>query len=270
LEKEQIIQMNIITKKIVERFPKEVLEFDEAAKRIINHKMFKRLNTIDNIAIYAEFQIWCVWDFMSILKRVQNLIFSNDIIWIPPRNPELGYDFYRLISTEETDIAPKESTNKRASHFHSFIAAMNQMGADTTRINNFLNELRKGNSLKDSLEKVKANEKIIEFLMLNNKLIISNPLNSVSLLTLTRENFLPAVFKSIMNNIEEASNISLFIWYHKRHILLDEGIHGPISDLIYNEFIVDDNQIHDSLIASTNSLNARNELLNEISRHLKP
>jgi len=261
--------MNQIFENIKDTFPKEMQEFEVASNNIVNHKMFKNLNNLENIKIYSEFQIWCVWDFMSILKKVQNLIFTNDIMWLPPKNPNVGAAFYKLIESEETDLGHKSGDLNRASHFQSFLASMKQMGADTTKIDNFIEYVREGLELETALTKAGASEKTKKFLLTNRELIEESPYNAISIITLTRENFLPAVFKSLMSNVKEEDKIELFVWYHKRHIHLDTVLHGPLSELIFNEYVNNDKLIKESILTSIKSLNARNELLSEINQHLK-
>jgi hypothetical protein len=190
-------------------------------------------------------------------------------MWLPPKKPNAGASFYKLIESEETDLGHKEGGLNRASHFQSFYASMKQMNADTSKIDKFIELIRNGSDLSNALNQAGASEKVKHFLLTNRQLITENAYNAISLITLTRENFLPAVFKSLMKNVEEEKQIELFVWYHKRHIHLDTVLHGPLSEQIYNEYIFEDEDIKQSIVASIKSLNARNELLNEINQHLK-
>ncbi len=251
------------------RYPMEYAEFVKVTQSIVNHQVFEKLNSVENIRIYTEFQVWCVWDFMSILKSVQTQIFSNDILWLPPDNPSLGARFYELIATEETDNSPGGEEDERLSHFQSFVLAMKQMKGNTRQIERFLDELKSGNDLHSALNNVQAPQSVVDFLMLNHQLITEDPLNGVSLLSLTRENFLPAVFRSLMQFVSRKEDVGLFIWYHQRHIELDEKLHGPIADSIYKEFINTDERILTGLNASILSLKGRFALLQEIERNLK-
>jgi len=99
-------------------------------------------------------------------------------------------------------------------------------------------------------------------------LVLESPLNAIALLTLTRENFLPAVFNSLMTNVFEDKNNELFVWYHKRHIYLDTFIHGPLSIQIYREYFKSKTLIKQSILCSIESINARKELLDEINEKL--
>ncbi|MEQ8473298.1 MAG: DUF3050 domain-containing protein [Marinoscillum sp.] len=261
--------MDNIVKNIKKYSPKETDALLQTVNNVVQHPVFKKLNSLDNVIKYSEFQIWCVWDFMSILKCAQNFIFNNDILWSPPSNPNAGSAFYKLIESEETDLGFRNDKLNRASHFQSFILAMNQMGADTSGINNFLKFIQSGNSLEEALNKSSASEKTQEFLITNNQLINKSPLNALALMTLTRENIIPSVFNSLMNNIQKSDKIEKFIWYHERHIHLDMVLHGKLSFFIFNEFFNATDLIKESIEASILSLNARIQLLNEINNKLK-
>jgi hypothetical protein len=262
-------KLEIISEEIEQKFPKEYGEFTKITNAVINHSLFNRLNTVENIKVYSEFQVWCVWDFMSILKVVQNLVFTNSIMWIPPKNTTLGYNLYKLLMTEETDKSHPEVKTQRTSHFELFIYAMQKMKADTSLISKFLGEIQKSEDLESILNNLNVNKSIKKFLAINHRLIKENPKNAVALLSLTRENFLPAVFKAVVENSTiNTKIIEPFIWYHKRHIQLDEGVHGPIADELFNEYISNDEDILLSLKCSIESLSARYELLSEIEGNL--
>jgi len=262
-------KVEIINEEVEQKFPKEFKEFTEITNSVIKHSLFGRLNTVENIRIYSEFQIWCVWDFMSILKVVQNLVFTNSTMWLPPKNTTLGYNLYRLLMTEETDRSHPNIAKQRTSHFELFIYAMQEMKADTSLIAEFIHHVRNGENLSIILKNLKVNQAVVKFLEINHSLIHQNPINAVALLSLTRENFLPAVFKAVVghSNINNKV-IEPFIWYHKRHIQLDEGVHGPIANDLFNEYIVNDEEILLSLKSSIISLSARYDLLNEIENTL--
>jgi len=260
--------MKEIISNLKSEFPDEIQTLIKVSEDVINHPMFKKLNNIYNIKKYSEFQIWCVWDFMSILKQVQNFIFCNDILWLPPENPNAGAAFYRLIESEETDLGFKGGDLNRASHFQSFRAAMQELNADTKNIDNFLELIKTGKTLPEALNKSGASPQTKSFLLTNNHLIKQSPYNAIALITLTRENFLPAVFKSLLSYVNENEKIELFVWYHKRHIYLDSVLHGPLSIQIFNEYFTNKLLIKQSIIASIESLKARNELLNEINEQL--
>jgi hypothetical protein len=250
-------------------FPHEIQELRDVSGNFVKHPVFRKLNTIENIRTYAEYQVWCVWDFMSVMKYMQNAILSSSTLWLPPVKPNAGSAFYKLIESEETDVGYMDGEQNRASHFQSFILAMKQMGADVSKINHFVELLKVGSELDNALITAGASEKTSQFIITNQQLSKASGLNAIALIMLLRENFLPLVFEVTLENLNESEQLELFIWYHKRHIFLDTNVHGPLSIQIIKEFLTEPNSVLNGVKACISSLNARYDLLDEINNNLK-
>jgi hypothetical protein len=250
-------------------FPIETQALRQIASDIENHDVFRKLNNIHNIRIYSEYQIWSVWDFMSILKCVQNFIFTNDILWLPPINPYVAHLLYSILDTEETDKGDDKGETF-ASHFQSFIAAMKQINADLGPIDRFLTSIKEEKNFEKAVEAAPIPKGPKEFLQINHAIIKESPLNALALITLTREHFLPSVFTSLLKYLDpkDEDDVSLFIWYHKRHIELDRDTHAPMSLKIFKEYFTNNAWIKKGLSVSIESLNARWRALNEVNKLL--
>ncbi|MEM7476321.1 MAG: DUF3050 domain-containing protein, partial [Planctomycetota bacterium] len=61
---------------------------EDAAMRVVRHELFESVNSIQRLRTYMEYQVWCVWDFMSIAKSIQHRINPQTMPWIPPDDPE--------------------------------------------------------------------------------------------------------------------------------------------------------------------------------------
>ena len=53
---------------IAETHAKEIIKLKEAVK---NHHMFSQIKHVEHLRIFMELHIFAVWDFMSVLKRLQ-------------------------------------------------------------------------------------------------------------------------------------------------------------------------------------------------------
>jgi len=52
-------------------------------QEIINHKVYGVINNTDSLKIFMQYHVFAVWDFMSLLKSLQNNLTCNSIPWFP-------------------------------------------------------------------------------------------------------------------------------------------------------------------------------------------
>jgi len=206
---------------------KEVIE--PLRKEIINHKVYSVINDIDDLKIFMEYHVFAVWDFMSLLKSLQNNLTCTTIPWFPVGSAETRYLINEIVAGEESDI---DSFGNRKSHFELYLDAMMQSGADTNQIEKFITELKVGNDLKKSFANANVENEAQEFVDFTFKIINSKKdyLQS-AIFTFGREDLIPGMFHSIVKELKEKSpeNISIFNYYLERHIEVDGGHHSHLA-----------------------------------------
>ena len=196
---------------------------------ILNHKVFRYLENPDNLKIFMQFHVFAVWDFMSLLKSLQNLLTCTTVPWFPKKSTEIAYFINEIVCGEETDIDEK---GYRISHFELYIQAMQQFGADTKQIETFLNSLLKNDNLLDAFETSETSESIKDFVAFTFDIIATKKEHlQAAIFTFGREDLLPAMFRSIVNKIEHkySKNCSIFKYYLDRHIELDGEKHNSLA-----------------------------------------
>ncbi|PZN76053.1 MAG: hypothetical protein DM484_17295 [Candidatus Methylumidiphilus alinenensis] len=240
-----------------------LIEIKKLTSKLVSHRLYSSIVSINDILIYMEHQVWCVWDFMSLVKAIQNHFISSDIAWLPPTDALSGHQIYEILMTEETDI--DETGGKHSSHFETYVRAMTQAGADKTSIERFISELRNGKTIEDALILAKPPEAAKAFVETTIK-IARGPIHGVvAAFCLSREGIIPDMFTTFLSHLDVKENLSIFEWYLRRHVAVDSECHGPQSVRLFKHVIGDDPvKQHEALEVAKEALIARVTFLDKI------
>ena len=82
--------------------------------------------------------MFAVWDFMSLLKALQNQLTCTKIPWMPTGDPELRHFINEIVLGEESDV---DQNGEYFSHFEMYTNAMRSCGADTSSIEQIVQQM---------------------------------------------------------------------------------------------------------------------------------
>lgn len=86
-------------------FSPEVIE--AAQTRLEAHPVYGAIETREQLCRFMEHHIYSVWDFMSLVKYLQNQVAPASYPWVPvPGQGPLRYFINSLVQEEESDEAP--------------------------------------------------------------------------------------------------------------------------------------------------------------------
>ena len=121
--------------------------------QLLDHPIYRRIRTIDGVQTFMEHHVFAVWDFMSLLKALQQRLCCVSVPWLPPANAFAARLINEIVLAEETDVGPE---GVPASHFDLYLDAMRQAGADDGPVLAFFERLRERqtSSPRRSLERV--------------------------------------------------------------------------------------------------------------------
>jgi len=250
-----INQLGLSDNKLISKIEKETLI-------LINHPLYTNIKTDNDLKVYMYNQVWCVWDFMTLVKSIQINIVPPNILWIPPKHPELGAYIYEVLLTEETDINHDSDSN--SSHFQTFLKAMNESGVDTSSIDLFIKLLESGFSFETAVEKCGIHNEVKEFISTTFEFAKSDLHISTAVFCLSREGVIPDMFMNLLANISLSNNYKIFNWYLNRHIYLDSQSHGPLSIKLFKTVVNSPQKQEEALQAALKALKTRNKFFDHI------
>jgi hypothetical protein len=238
-----------------------------------NHSLLvtNTIQSIEDLKIFMENHVFAVWDFMSLTKNLQHSIVPSGVVWVP--TDENRSDAARLINEiilcEETDV----SVDGRSymSHFDLYKMAMLEIGADTTRIDNFIEEVKR-HGYPEFLNLL-YDEKLwpaIDFVKSTFSAIENGPHCVAASFCYGRETILPNVFRRIIRQLNINSlDAPSFHYYLDRHIEIDGDDHGPGAEKIVEILCKNDPiLIHEAENSAIEAIQARINFFNAIENML--
>ena len=227
---------------------------------IVNHALYKKLNSVEDIAVMMEYHVYAVWDFMSLLKALQSLLTCTTSPWKPVGDGKIRQLVNSIVLEEESDV---DKENNPLSHYEMYIDAMKQCGANTSAIESFVANVSATNI-------PSVNEGVDAFLKTTFDVIESNETHKIaSAFTFGREDLIPDMFTAIVDEYNTENNLDKFVYYLERHIELDGGEHGPLAlELISNLCGDDDNKWREVEETAIACLVARKKLWDSILANL--
>jgi hypothetical protein len=197
---------------------------------LLNHPIYQEIDRLDSLRLFMAHHIFAVWDFMSLLKALQQKLCCVDVPWLPTTDPASSRLVNEIVLAEESD---EDGRGGFASHFDLYHRAMTHCGADTAPIDGFLDELRQGKPIAAALDSPGVPECARHFVRRTFDIIESGNICAIaSAFTFGREDLLPAVFQRIVDelNVEAGGGLEEFKYYLNRHIGLDGDKHGPMAN----------------------------------------
>lgn len=212
------------------------LELEPIRRKMVHHPVFSAIRNISALRTFMEAHVFAVWDFMSLLKRLQQELSCVELPWMPPADAHAAQLINQIVLGEESDTGPH---GEAASHLDLYLQAMREVRASTVQFKSFLRALEKSSDLEIAFERAEVSPFIREFTTHTlDTALHAAPVEVMASFLYGRENVIPVMFSNLLDswglNVRHAPT---FVYYLNRHIELDGDSHGPAAQAILDKTI---------------------------------
>ena len=212
-------------------------------QQLLNHPLYAEIQTIADLHCFLESHVYAVWDFMSLLKALQQKLTCTTTPWFASENTEMRYLINEIVLAEESDLA---LDGKRQSHYEMYIDAMKACGANTTEVTAFLENVLETKNIFIAIKNSNLHPNIKAFLDFTFRVIEEGKSHKIAAaFTFGREDLIPDMFTEILGNFKTnfpETDLSPLMYYFERHIELDADEHGPMAMQMISGLCGDDAQ----------------------------
>jgi Protein of unknown function (DUF3050) len=233
--------------------------------QLLEHPVYAEIASVSDLRGFMEDHVFAVWDFMSLLKRLQQDLTCTKVPWFPADDARAARLINDIVIGEETDVDPDGSY---VSHLDLYLRAMVDVGASTRQFEKFSSLARVGTSVEAAMVRSGVSPHVQAFVAHTMQLAQSGSTEEVlAAFFYGREDIIPEMFsrlqKTLAGTRRDNESLRHLIYYIERHIELDGDSHGPMGRELLEGLVADSPERHQrALHAACNSIRARIELWN--------
>lgn len=198
-------------------------------QQIIHHKVYSVIQNIEDLNTFMQYHVYAVWDFMSLLKALQNNLTCTSVPWFPKGSADTRHLINEIVVGEESDV---DEAGNRKSHFELYLDAMQQSGADVASIHTFIKHVQQTGNFETSFAKAGSPEAVRQFVNFTFQTINSQKAYlQAAIFTFGREDLIPGMFIALVRDIHQnfPESVSTFKYYLERHIEVDGDHHSHLA-----------------------------------------
>jgi hypothetical protein len=234
--------------------------------------VYRSLHDRHAVQLFMEHHVWAVWDFMSVLTRLQRDLTCVDVPWVPSGvDPATRRMVNEIKLGEESDTHPDGGW---ISHFELYVQAMEEVGARTDPARAAMAMLgseamnRSAAELAGLVVECGAPWGAGQFVESTFRLVVGgSTLEVAAAFALGRERLIPEMFGQLIGGSDDGR---LLEEYLRRHIELDEGEHGPLANRLVEQLAGDDARAWRAVqAAATAALGSRLQLWDAVAAEVE-
>ena len=241
----------------------------EVRDQLKNHPLYAQLESVDDIKIFMESHVYAVWDFMSLLKALQQHLTCTSLPWKPASDASVARFINEIVLEEESDF---NEVGVAKSHFEMYLDAMEEVEANTSKVLQVISTFTDLEHISQQIENTDLDQAEKDFLQFTFEAINTRqPHIIAAAFTFGREDLIPDMFLGIIEQSGEngPSKYAKLSYYLKRHIELDGDEHGPLAVKMIKVLCGSDEQKWEEVFHfSKNALERRIGLWDSIAKKL--
>jgi len=223
----------------IEKLQSAIAPYREA---LISHPLYSSIDTISDIQSFMEHHVFAVWDFMSLLKYLQINLTCTTMPWVPVGSSNTRFLINEIVTGEESDV---DQHGNRTSHFELYLTAMNEIGCDSSAIQNLISTVQADKNIFEAIEECNLpagpkqfSKQTFEFIHTNKPHVVA------AVFTFGREDLIPDMFLEIIKTLKAQfpDQLETLHYYIERHIEVDGGHHSHLALEMTKELCSDDEQ----------------------------
>ncbi len=212
-------------------FPLEKIKL--LRKDLATHPVYASVSSMEHLTLFMQHHAYSVWDFMSLVKYLQNQFAPTITPWLPRGDAKVRRFINEIVLEEESDegLPLEDGTVIYTSHFELYCTAMEEVQTrSSTAIKDFVH-LVSNSSLEIAMQDFDIPQPAKEFMATTFGFINSNkPHVIAAAFALGREHIIPEMFRALLDTMNITKDqAAVFHYYLERHIHLDGDQHGPLS-----------------------------------------
>jgi hypothetical protein len=238
-------------------------------EKLLKHPVYTQVDSVARLREFMRIHVFAVWDFMSLVKRLQRETTVARLPWTPPPKSSVARFANEVVLGEETDLGPD---GEPISHFELYLRAMDEVGAESADVRSFVARMQQGEEWEVALKELNFPAVISEFVNETLRCAISGSVMQVaSYFFFGREDVIPEMFQKFLDLWSGGTlEVPYFAFYLKRYIELDGDSHGPLArEMLIALAAENEDKWLEATVASQRALISRIKLWDGVAAHLK-
>jgi hypothetical protein len=258
----------MIVSHLLDLSPTAFSELDVEVCALAEHPVFGQVQSVEALRTFMEHHVFAVWDFMSLLKALQAQLAPAHWPWRPRTHPHLVRLINEIVLTEESDVLPAHpcGIGGHASHFEIYVAAMDEVGADTSVIERFM-ELVSRRGVLFALGEAPVPPPAYEFVTDTFSLLRARRPHAIAAaFSFGRERAIPLMFRGLLDKLSIGADAAPLLYHYlRRHVDLDTAEHGPAAQALVSALCGSDSaRLDEAHAAARMALASRRRFLDGI------